>query len=36
MKPQQIKDPSSLCEDVGWIPDLAQWLMDLVLPQAVV
>ena len=30
-----LRTPHSLCKDAGWIPDLAQWVKDLVLPQAV-
>ena len=28
---QRVKNPTSICEDVGWIPGLAQWIKDLVL-----
>ena len=30
---QFVKDLSCLCEDVGSIPGLAQWVKDLTLPQ---
>ena len=29
---QQLTNPTSIHEDVGSTPDLAQWLKDLVLP----
>ena len=31
---QQVKNPTSIPEDVGLVPGLAQWVMDLVSPQA--
>ena len=31
---QQIKNPTSIQEDVGLIPTLTQWVKDLALPQA--
>ena len=33
---QQVKNPTSVREDVGSIPGLLQWVKDLVLLQAVV
>ena len=30
----RLRTQHSVCEDVGSIPGLAQWVMDLVLPQA--
>ena len=32
---QWMKNPTCLREDVGWILSLAQWVKDLILPQAV-
>ena len=29
---QQVKNPKSIHEDVGWIPGLAQWVKNLVWP----
>ena len=33
---QQVKNPTTIQEDVGLIPSLAQWVKDLELPQAAV
>ena len=33
---QQVKNPTSLHEEVSWIPGLAQWVKDPVLLQAAV
>ena len=33
---QQVKNPTSMHEDVGLIPGLSQWFKDPVLPRAVV
>ena len=33
---QQVKNLTSIHEDEGLIPDLAQWIKDPVLPRAVV
>ena len=29
---QWVKNPTCIHEDVGWIPDLTQWVKDPVLP----
>ena len=34
MVAQQVKNPTSIHEDVGSIPGLTQWVTDLVLKQA--
>ena len=31
---QQVKNPANIYEDVCLIPGLAQWVKDMVLPQA--
>ena len=31
---QWVRNPTSICENVGSIHDLAQWFKDLMLPQA--
>ena len=33
---QQVKNPTSIPEDMGWIPGLSQWVKDLALLKAVV
>ena len=33
---QQVKNPTSTCEGADSIPGLAQWVKDLLLPQAAV
>ena len=33
---QWVRARHSVCEDAGLIPGLAQWVKDVVLPQAVV
>ena len=30
---QRLTNPTSIHEHVGWIPGLAQWVKDLVLPE---
>ena len=35
MVAQRIKNPASIHGDIGWIPGLAQWVKDPVLPRAV-
>ena len=35
MVAQQVRNPTSIYEDVGWIPGLTQWVKDTALPQAV-
>ena len=31
---QWVKNPTSVCEDVGLVPGLSQWVKDPALPQA--
>ena len=33
---QQVTKPTSICEDMGWIPGLDHWVGDPALPWAVV
>ena len=36
MEAQQVKNPTSMHEDAGLIPDLTKWVKDMVLPRAAV
>ena len=31
---QQVKNPASIHEDVGWFPGFSQWVKDQALPKA--